>query len=602
MPDTRPPVGRLRAARVMTQVAWRADRGRAVAVFVLLVVQALTASLFALWLKLLLDGIRGHQTGTVAVAAAGIVLCIAGGAALDHLSWQVQTTLNDRAHHLVERRLLTVVGRTPTLEIQETPEHLTQLELLDEESWEFGHVIPALINVGNAAIRIVVTAVLLAGVHPLLLALPLFGLPAVLLSSRTSGLFRLGNELAAEPTRRATDLFELATGTGGAKEIRQFRLQRELLARFHREHRQVRAIHHRLQIRGQAIGLGARLVFLVGYLAAITFVVYRAAHGAASVGDVLLTAVLAGQVLGLVTGSTEILQTAQRTLTSAGRYVYLTDVAARARRRVDGSAAPPARLTDGIRLRAVSYRYPGRSADTLHAVDLFLPAGRTVAVVGDNGAGKTTLVKLLAGLYRPTGGEVLVDGTDLARLDPDRWRRYLSAGFQDHARFEFLAREAVGLGDLAAMDDPGLVAAALERAGGSDVLDALPAGLATQLGPSWPGGVDLSGGQWQKLALGRAMMRTGPLLLLLDEPTAALDAETEHRLFERWTRTAAQLRHATGAVTVLVSHRFSTVRMADLIVVLDHGRVAELGSHDELMARHGLYADLFTLQAAAYRS
>ena len=234
-------------------------------------------------------------------------------------------------------------------------------------------------------------------------------------------------------------------------------------------------------------------------------------------------------------------------------------------------------------------------------VNLLLPAGATVAVVGDNGAGKTTLVKLLAGLYLPTNGRISLDGVDLAELDPDQWRQRISAGFQDHARFEFLAREAVGIGDLTRLDDDAAVTAAMDRAGAADLLETLPHGLATQLGPAGDGGIDLSGGQWQKLALGRAMMRTTPLLLLLDEPTAALDADTEHQLFEHWTTAAHQLRQTTGAITVLVSHRFSTVRMADLIVVLDHGAIVEVGSHAELMSHDGLYAELFELQARSYR-
>jgi ATP-binding cassette subfamily B protein len=380
-----------------------------------------------------------------------------------------------------------------------------------------------------------------------------------------------------------------------------FRLGAELLARFHQAHREIRGIHQRVAIRGEAIGLATRLVFLVGYVGAIVFVAMRAVGGQATIGDAVLTAVLASQVFGLLTGAAWLVQWAWRTLAAASRYVYLEDVSHRARRRIDPAALAPRTLADGIQLENVSYRYPLGQGDALHGVTLRLPAGATVAIVGDNGAGKTTLVKLLAGLYLPTEGRITLDGVDLAQLDPEQWRRRIAAGFQDHARFEFLVRETVGIGDLPARDDDGAVVAALERAGAADLLEALPAGLATQLGPSWPAGIDLSGGQWQKLAIGRAMMRTGPLLLLLDEPTAALDADTEHRLFERWTAAAHQLRQATGAVTVLVSHRFSTVRMADLIVVLDRGRVIEVGSHAGLMAQGGLYAELFELQAQSYR-
>jgi ATP-binding cassette subfamily B protein len=595
MPDRL--ASRLRAASTMLRIAWAADPRRSVLAFGLFTLEALAHSLFAWWLKLLLDGAQSADATRVAFAAAGIAVSIAGSSALAYFGNRVRMMLAERAHHLVERRLVELVGRTPTLEIHETPEHLTQLEVLEGESWEFGQVVPSLIDLFTTGVRIVMTALLLLSVHPLLLLLPLFGLPALLLSAKTSDLFNLGNELAAEPARRANHLFELATTAGAAKEVRLFRLGEELTARFVEAHREIRGIHWRVNVRGEIIGLATRLVFLIGYFAAIVFVVDRTVDGRASIGDAVLTAVVAGQVLGLVTGAAGVIQWAWRTLAAASRYVYIEDVSSRARQRVDNTAVAPRRLVDGIRLDHVSYRYPLGQGDALHDVNLLLPAGATVAIVGDNGAGKTTLVKLLAGLYLPTEGRITLDDVDLARLDPEQWRRRVSAGFQDHARFEFLVRETVGIGDLPALDDEAVVTAALERAGAADLLETLPAGLATQLGPNWPSGIDLSGGQWQKLAIGRAMMRADPLLLLLDEPTAALDAETEHRLFARWTAAANQLRQISGAVTVLVSHRFSTVRMADLIVVLAQGQVVEVGSHAELIAARGLYAELFELQA-----
>ena len=236
----------------------------------------------------------------------------------------------------------------------------------------------------------------------------------------------------------------------------------------------------------------------------------------------------------------------------------------------------------------------------LREVSLTLPAGAVVAVVGENGAGKTTLVKLLAQLYPPTSGRILVDDVPLDTLDPEQWRSRLAGAFQDFVRFELPARSSIGLGDLPRVDD---VLGRVRRRGpgrGRRRRASAEAGLATQLGPHWPGGVDLSYGQWQKVALARGFMRDAPLLLVLDEPTAALDAETEHALFERFA-SAAREHSNDGRITVLVSHRFSTVRMADLIVVLDGNRVAEVGSHEELMARRGQYADLYEVQAASYR-
>jgi ATP-binding cassette subfamily B protein len=210
-------------------------------------------------------------------------------------------------------------------------------------------------------------------------------------------------------------------------------------------------------------------------------------------------------------------------------------------------------------------------------------------------------VKLLAKLYEPTAGRILVDGVELARMAADEWRTRLAGAFQDFFRFEFRARHTVGVGDVPRLDDEPAVVAAVGRAGAADVVDRLTAGLETQLGPTWPQGVEVSFGQWQKLALARGFMRDQPLVLVLDEPTAALDAETEHALFERYAAAAGAATSAEGRITILVSHRFSTVRMADLIVVLDGARVAEVGSHDDLMARGGAYAELYGIQAAAYR-
>jgi ATP-binding cassette subfamily B protein len=253
----------------------------------------------------------------------------------------------------------------------------------------------------------------------------------------------------------------------------------------------------------------------------------------------------------------------------------------------------------------VSFAYPGTDRRVLDGVDLTLPAGAVVAIVGENGAGKSTLVKLLCKLYEPTAGRILADGAPLDRMRADDWRSRLAGAFQDFFRFELRARHSVGVGDLPRHDDEPAVAAAVGRAGAEDVVDRLPAGLDTQLGPTWPGGVEVSFGQWQKLALARGFMRERPLLLVLDEPTAALDAETEHALFERFAAAArgegSNGGAAEGRITLLVSHRFSTVRMADLIVVLDGARVAQFGTHEDLMARGGPYAELYGIQAAAYR-
>jgi ATP-binding cassette subfamily B protein len=284
---------------------------------------------------------------------------------------------------------------------------------------------------------------------------------------------------------------------------------------------------------------------------------------------------------------------------AARRLAWLEDYAASAATRADQPA--PVRLARGIRFDHVSFAYPGTDRLVLDDVSLDLPAGSVVAIVGENGAGKSTLVKLLAKMYEPARGRILVDEIELARVPAAAWRARLTGAFQDFFKFELRAREAIGVGDVPRIDDAAAVTTAVGRAGADDVVARLPTGLDTQLGPAWPGGVDVSFGQWQKLALARGFMREQPLVLVLYEPTAALDAETEHALFERYAA-AAHEAGGNGRVTILVSHRFSTVRMADLIVVLDGARVAETGTHAALMSARGPYAQLYEIQAAAYET
>jgi ATP-binding cassette, subfamily B, bacterial len=345
-------------------------------------------------------------------------------------------------------------------------------------------------------------------------------------------------------------------------------------------------------------------VFGAAYVGAVVFV---ATGLDAPVGDVLLVLAAGGrlsQYVGATVGEIGFLRGIW--LDGSRRLAWLEDYAASVVASADQPA--PSRVREGIRLEGVSFAYPGTKRLVLDSVDLSLPAGTVVAIVGENGAGKTTLVKLLCKLYEPTAGRILVDGAPLARMRVDEWRTRLAGAFQDFFRFELVARHSVGVGDVPHLDDEGAVLAAVDRAGADDVVARLPQALGTQLGPTWPGGVEVSFGQWQKLALARGFMRVEPLLLVLDEPTAALDAETEHALFDRFaaaarggSKAASGDGEGVGSITVLVSHRFSTVRMADLIVVLDGARVAQVGSHEDLMAKGGPYAELYGIQAAAYR-
>jgi len=253
------------------------------------------------------------------------------------------------------------------------------------------------------------------------------------------------------------------------------------------------------------------------------------------------------------------------------------------------------KAAQGLRFEGVGFRYPQTDAWALRDVSLFIPRGQSLALVGENGAGKTTLIKLLVGLYAPTEGRVLLDGQDVRNWHPEELRRRIGVIFQDFNRYQFALKENVGLGNVDHLEDEPRIQMALSSGGGDAVVAEMPAGLDTQLGRWFPDGVELSGGQWQKIALSRAFMREEADVLILDEPTAALDAQAEHAVFERFKELAK------GRTTIVISHRFPTVRMADRIVVLEAGRVIESGTHDALVALDGRYAHLFALQAAGYQ-
>jgi ATP-binding cassette subfamily B protein len=343
-------------------------------------------------------------------------------------------------------------------------------------------------------------------------------------------------------------------------------------------------------------------LFGLAYAGAVAFVSYGLRTPASQVLLLLAAGARLSAYIGATVGEIGFLRGFW--MDGSRRLAWLEDYAAAVAASADLPA--PESLRRGIRLDHVSFAYPGTSRVVLDDISVTIPAGAVVAIVGENGAGKTTLVKLLAKMYEPSSGSIFVDDTPLARVAAVEWRGRLAGAFQDFFRFEFQARHTVGLGDIPRLTEESAVLEAVDRAGAGDVLERLPSGLETQLGPTWPKGVELSFGQWQKLALARGFMRDRPLLLILDEPTAALDAETEHALFERYAAAAhgsgeGACPDDAGRITILVSHRFSTVRMADLILVLDGSRLVEFGAHDELMAKQGQYAELYGIQAAAYR-
>ena len=522
---------------------------------------------------------------------------------LDWASVTIRMRLREHTIVLLDARVMGYVAGAPGLEHHERPEHQDKLGMIGWERWALNNPFMPIAWTLGSVIQMLATLAVLGGLDPLLLLLPLAGIPPLVIGLRIEKRWERVREEHAEARRSMTLLSELATTAPAGKEIRVFDLAEELERRYRATFEPVDRLERRFDLRAGLMSAAGWACFAVGYMAAVALVVSRAVAGDLSVGAVVVTLSLGAQVNRQVTELVDNARWFARTTAAIGRYRWLADYSARAHAAlVPADPVPvPDRLVSGITFDGVGFTYPGTDVAVLEHVDLHLPAGSTVAIVGENGAGKTTLAKLLLRLYEPTEGGILVDGVDLRRFHAGAWRRRLSAGFQDFAELQFLARESVGVGSLPHVGDTPAVTAALDRGAAGDLPARLPAGLDPQLGREFDGGVDLSTGQWQKVAVSRAMMRDDPLLLLLDEPTASLDAATEHALFERFTGQARRAAQKTGAVTLLVSHRFSTVRMADLILVVEAGRVSERGTHEELMRAGGRYAELYQLQARSYR-
>jgi ATP-binding cassette subfamily B protein len=558
---------------------------------------ALPDALLALWLMLLGQGVIEHRLVMVQAAAAGLGLSAAATWFLRTVSTRVSRRFRDRVTIALEAHVARLQASIATVGHQERPEYLDRLSMLRNQVFVLDHMYLSVFSTTGWLLRLGITLALLVSVHPALILLIVFAIPTVLTSSWRPAVERSAQEKGAQANRLSHHLFTLATTASPAKEVRVTgiagRLVEDRRAAWERWYRPVAAARS-----GSALWYAlAWALFGMAYAGAVVFV---SASLRAPATDVLLV-LAAGARLSAYIGATvgEIGFLRGFWMDGSRRLAWLEDYAASVA--ASGDLPVPAVLHQGIRFEHVSFTYPGTARLVLDDVSLTLPAGAVVAIVGENGAGKTTLVKLLAKLYEPSSGSIQLDDTPLARVAADEWRTRLAGAFQDFFRFEFQARHTIGLGDLARLENESALAAAMERAGAADVVARLASGLNTQLGPTWPGGVELSFGQWQKLALARGFMRDEPLLLVLDEPTAALDAETEHALFERYALAAREQRSANGRITVLVSHRFSTVRMADLIVVLDGARLVEFGTHDALMAKGGQYADLYSIQAAAYR-
>jgi ATP-binding cassette, subfamily B, bacterial len=580
--------------------SWRLEKRATVVVCLLIAGQVTGIAVTGVALRTVVAGVtpnRGSQLLVASlVAAAGLGLGWFGGYSL----LMLRTDLSDRIGFLqIDPEVQRLTAGLDGLGHLERADFMDRLSLLAGKGQVLVDAGWGVVESAALAGQILIILILLATVQPVLAALILFAVPGTLLGGAGDRRVRDATLAAAQPSRMEKHLHEVTTRAAAGKEIRVTGAAPALLAKAAGAWSQATAIQARARLQAAALTAAGSAVFILGYAAALAYVTVLVHDHQRNVADLVLVAVLAGQLqgtFGMVMGKRSQIQAG---LALAEPYAWL-----RAHARQEGasmSRAPaPVPLRQGITLRQVTFGYPGSGRQVLGPVDVHLPAGAVVAVVGEYGSGKTTLIKLLCKFYQPASGRIEVDGIPLSSLDTASWRAATTAAFQDFGRYQVKLRHAVGFGDLPAAGDDQRLLAALGQAGADDLPRALAGGLDAQLGDQFDG-QDLSEGQWQKTALARACMRQGPLLVVLDEPTASLDAPSEHAIFQRHAELARRYAERLGTITVVVSHRFSTVRMADLIIVLDQGRIIEQGSHPDLMRSGGTYAQLYRLQAEAYQ-
>jgi ATP-binding cassette subfamily B protein len=452
-------------------------------------------------------------------------------------------------------------------------------------------------SIGRLVQQVITSATLSVSIllfSPWLLLLLIAGILPAFLGESHFAFLGYARNFRQTPIRRELDYLRVLGGSReAAKELKLFGLKDFLIQRFTRLSDQIYDENVALSRRRLIAGSFLSMIGTAGYYGAYVYVIWRTVSGALSIGTLTF-------LTGAIVQASGNIQLVFSTLSSiADQALFLTDLLAffemQPTIRSKTNALPaPRPILRGFEFRNVSFRYPGTSRMVLNGLNVTLHAGQRVALVGENGEGKTTLVKLMTRLYDPVDGQVLLDGVDLREYSLEDLYREIGVIFQDFMRYEMTARENIAVGQISEISNTALLQMAAHKSMADQVIDRLPQDYEQMLGRRFETGVDLSGGEWQKVALARAYLRDAQVLIL-DEPTAALDARSEFEVFQRF----AEL--TTGKTALFISHRFSTVRMAQRILVLEHGRIAEDGSHDELFTLGGRYAEMFEMQAASYR-
>ncbi|MBA3336802.1 MAG: ABC transporter ATP-binding protein [Chloroflexia bacterium] len=593
--------GTLVATRRVLALVWSTSRGLTLSLAVVTALQSVIPALQIILAGRLIDAVvNGIQEGGDASVEPIVVLAalqlglLLGASLLQTLGNISQQLLQERlAIHV--QTLIMVHANSLDLADFENATYYDQLQQAQRESANRPvQMVAQVFNLARTVVTFATLLALLVGLSPWIAVLTLLSpIPAFISGSRY-GWWGFQQMRRQSPVRRVLSyLTTLLTTDEYAKEVKLFTAGDHFIERFRVAATGYYDETRQLLVRRYLAGFGWGAITVIVSSGTFLYVAYLALRARITIGDLTIYTQAATQLQGAFQGLLGGVQ---------GIYehgLYLSTLYELLERQptiaAPGNPMPVRRpFQEGIEFRNVSYRYPGNDALALDNVSFLIAPGETVAVVGRNGAGKSTIVKLLGRLYDPVEGQVLIDGHDLREYDPSQLRRQFGMMFQDYATYQFTAGENIGVGNVERVSDSAAIAQAAERAGASGVIDALPEKYDTTLGKWFEGGHQLSGGEWQKVALARAFMRDAQILIL-DEPTAALDAQAEHDLFSR-------IKELTeGRMALFISHRFSTARMADRIFVMDEGRLVEQGTHGELMLLNGRYASLFELQAASYR-
>ena len=587
-----------RNLRPFLRIAWQTSPALVLTASVLRFVHALVP-LAMLWVsKLILDAIVAHtrRPGTSLahlwkLVVVEVVLAVAGDV-LGRASTFCETVLGDRFAERMSLRLMEHASRLDLASF-ESPEFYDKLERARRQTTGRLGLLKSLLDVGQDVVTLITLCAGLIVYSPWLILLLIATMMPAFVGETYMSALAASVLRRRTPQRRELDYLRyLGASAQAAKETKAFGLGSHL-ARRYQEVSEAMVVEDRATARRRAVaGASFKLVSTLGYYAVYALFLARMLAGGLTLGTFFFLVRCLARSRGFIE------QTLSSLNEASEQALYLDDLfdflALEPKIRSRPGALPPPRpIREGFCFEHVSFAYPGADDLVIRDLSFRLRTGERVALIGENGAGKSTVVKLLARLYEPCDGRILLDGIDLRDYELDLLRRQISVVFQDYVCYELSVRDNIGFGDVEALSDQARIEAAARKGSAAAFIDRLARGYGQVVGKRFHGGVDLSGGQWQRLALARAYMRDAQLLVL-DEPTAALDARAEQQLFGRFAGAAR------GRMALLISHRFSTVRMADRILVLAEGTIQEQGTHDELLRRGGPYAQLFQIQAAGY--